>query len=243
MAKKFRKKPEEGQPLWLLSYSDLVQQLLVFFVMLYAISGDMLDTSEIRLLLSAFSGLGSLQGGTTLQAGKLAGLGHTVMDLPATEKGKFLGRTRQAAVAAFQPELRSKAMRIREDERGLVISLAADAFFDAASADVRIEQARAPLQKLAGFMSQPDMAGRKFRIEGHTDSVATDPRSRYPTNWELSSARAINILHTLVDYGVNDQQCQVAGFADTVPLAANDTPEGRAYNRRVDVILLSEGHL
>jgi len=224
MAKKFRKKPEEGQPLWLLSYSDLVTQLLVFFVMLYAISGDMLDTSEIRLLLSAFSGLGSLSGGTTLQAGKLAGLGHTVMALPASEKGKFLGRTRQAAVAAFQPELRSKAVRIREDERGLVISLAADAFFGPASADVRIEQARGPLQKLAGFMSAPDMAGRKFRIEGHTDSVPTDRTSRYPTNWELSSARAINILHTLVDYGVNDQQCQVAGFADTVPLAANDTP-------------------
>ena len=243
MAKKCQKKAEEGQPLWLLSYSDLVTQLLVFFVMLYAVSSDKVDVSEIRLLLSAFSGLGSLSGGQTLQAGQLAGMGHSVMSLPSTEKGRFLGRTRQAATAAFQPELRSRAVRIREDERGLVISLAADAFFDAASADVRMEQARAPLQKLAALMSSPEMAGRKFRIEGHTDDVPTDPRSRYPTNWELSATRAINILHTLVDYGVDDQRCQVGGFADTVPLASNGTAEGRAYNRRVDVILLFEGHL
>ena len=63
------------------------------------------------------------------------------------------------------------------------------------------------------------------------------------TNWELSAARAVNILHALVDYQVSERQCQVAGFADTVPLASNDSPEGRAYNRRVDIVLLAEGHL
>jgi chemotaxis protein MotB len=130
-----------------------------------------------------------------------------------------------------------------EDERGLVISLAADSFFEQASAELRIEEARAVLQKAASLLSSPEFARRKFRIEGHTDSLATDPAGPYFTNWELSTARATNVLHYLVDFGVNERQFQVAGFADTVPLAANDTPEGRAYNRRVDIVLLSPGHL
>jgi chemotaxis protein MotB len=143
----------------------------------------------------------------------------------------------------FQSEIRTKAVRIREDERGLVISLAADTFFRPASAEVDLDKAREPLQKLAALMSAPEMAGRKFRVEGHTDNVPTEPRGPFATNWELSAMRAINILHYLADYGVDDRRCQVSGFADTVPLASNDTPEGRAYNRRVDVILLNEGHL
>jgi len=108
---------------------------------------------------------------------------------------------------------------------------------------VRIEEARSVLQKAASLLSSPEFGGRKFRIEGHTDNVPTDPRGAYFTNWELSTARATNVLHYLVDFGVNERQFQVAGFADTVPLASNDTPEGRAYNRRVDIVLLSPGHL
>ncbi len=234
---------EEGQPLWMLSYCDLTNQLLVFFVMLYATSGDTLNVAEMRLLLSAFTGLGNYRGGSTLQAGRLAELGHNIMQLPSVEAGKSLGRARQTALSLFQPELKTKKVRIKEDERGLVISLAADAFFEPASAEVRIEEARATLQKVASLLTSPELAGRKFRIEGHTDNVPTNGRAPYYTNWELSAARAVNVLHYLVDFGVNENQCQVAGFADTVPLASNETPEGRAYNRRVDIVVLSPGHL
>lgn len=241
--RKRQKKAEEGQPLWLLSYADLVQQLLVFFVMLYAVSGDTLNVAEMRLLLSAFTGLGNYRGGNTLQVGRLAELGHTVMSLPSGQRGRSLGRARQTAVSVFAPELKTRKVRVMEDERGLVISLAADSFFEPASAAVRIEEARAVLQKAASLLASPELSGRKFRIEGHTDNLATDPAGPYPTNWELSTARATNVLHYLVDFGVDERQFQVAGFADTVPLAANDTPEGRAYNRRVDIVLLSPGHL
>jgi chemotaxis protein MotB len=241
--KKFKKKQEEGQPLWLLSYADLTNQLLVFFVMLYAISGDTLNVAEMRLLLSAFTGLGNYRGGNTLQVGRLAELGHSVMKLPSAERGRSLGRARQTAVSIFAPELKTKKVRVMEDERGLVISLAADSFFGPASAEVRIEEARSVLQKAASLLSSPELSGRKFRIEGHTDNVPTDPRGAYYTNWELSTARATNVLHYLVDFGVDERQFQVAGFADTEPLASNDTPEGRAYNRRVDIVLLSPGHL
>ena len=80
----------------------------------------------------------------------------------------------------------------------------------------------------------------RIAIEGHTD--ASPFKGGRTTNWELSTARATNVLHYLVDFGVNQQQFQVAGFADTSPIASNDTPEGRAYNRRIDIVILSEGH-
>jgi chemotaxis protein MotB len=92
-------------------------------------------------------------------------------------------------------------------------------------------------------MSSAELSRRKFRIEGHTDNIPTDLEGPWETNWELSAARAVNVLHYLVDFGVTERQCQVAGFADTVSLASNDTREGRAYNRRVDIVLLAEGHL
>jgi len=239
--KKREKRVEEGSPQWMITYGDMTTLLLTFFILMFTTAE--IDGAELRMILAAFQGLGSLRGGNTLQVGKLAELGHTIMSLPSREVGKALDKARRTAISQFQPELKTQKVRIKEDERGLIISLAADSFFEAASAEINIEESRQVLQKVATLMSSPEMSGRKFRIEGHTDNVPTDPEGRWETNWELSADRAVNVLHYLVDFGVNERQCQVAGFADTVPLASNDTREGRAYNRRVDIVLLTEGHL
>lgn len=95
---------------------------------------------------------------------------------------------------------------------------------------------------LAKFFASPEVAGRRWRIEGHTDNRPVPASSIYPSNWELSAARAANVLHYLADFGVDEQQFSIAGYADTRPKLSNDTAEGRAYNRRVDVIVLDDGH-
>jgi chemotaxis protein MotB len=238
---KRQKKCEEGAPAWLLSWGDLTTLLLTFFVVMYDVGS--IDQVDLNVMLSAFQGLGPQTGGNTLQTGKLAELGNTVMNLPAMERGQSLARAKKAALSVFQPEVKSRKVRIKEDERGLIISLASDAYFRPASADVNIEESRTLLQNLALLLSSGDLAGRTFRIEGHTDDRPTDTAGPFPTNWELSTARSTNVLHYLVDFGVDEKRFQVAGFSDTVPLASNDTEEGRAYNRRVDVVILSEGHL
>ena len=225
----------------MVTYGDMTTLLLTFFILMFTTAE--IDGAELRMILAAFQGLGSLRGGNTLQVGKLAELGHTIMRLPSREAGKALDKARRTAISQFQPELKTKKVRIKEDERGLIISLAADSFFEPASAEINIEESRQVLQKVATLMSSPDLKRRKFRIEGHTDNIATDPEGTWETNWELSADRAVNVLHYLVDFGVDESQFQVAGFADTVPLASNDTREGRAYNRRVDIVLLTEGHL
>ncbi len=225
----------------MVTYGDMTTLLLTFFILMFTTAE--INGAELRMILAAFQGLGSLTGGNTLQVGKLAELGNTIMSLPSREAGKALDKARRTAISQFQPELKTKKVRIKEDERGLIISLAADSFFEPASAEINIEESRQVLQKVAALMSSPELAGRKFRIEGHTDNTPTDPTGPWQTNWELSSARSVNVLHYLVDFGVDERQCQVAGFADTVPLASNETREGRAYNRRVDIVLLTEGHL
>ncbi|RKX74978.1 MAG: flagellar motor protein MotB [Spirochaetes bacterium] len=236
-----KKKCPEGAPDWMLTYGDMVTLLLTFFVLMFTTAT--IDEYELRMILAAFKGLGVYQGGRTLQAGKLAELGNTVMSLPSVERGRALDKARKKAISLFQPELKTQMVRIKEDERGLIISLAGDAFFEPASAEVRMEESRTVLRKLASLLNSPELKDRKFRIEGHTDNIPTDPGGTWPTNWELSTARANNVLHLLVDYGVNESQFQVAGFADTVPVASNDTPEGRAYNRRVDLVIITEGHM
>lgn len=238
---KKEKKCEKGSPKWLLSWGDLTTLLLTFFVMMYDTGS--IDQVELQIVLSQFQGQGAQVGGNTLSKGKLAELGNTIASLPSTEKGTSLAKAKLAATSIFQPELKTKKVRVKEDERGLVISLASDAFFKQGSAEILIEDSRAMLQNLAQLLNSPEFGSRKFRIEGHTDSLPTDPNGKYPTNWELSSSRSANVLHYLVDFGVKESQFQVVGLADTVPLATNDTEDGRAYNRRVDVIILAEGHL
>lgn len=237
--KKEKKKREEGTADWMLTYGDMVTLLLTFFVMMFTTAE--IDGSKLQLIIAAFQGLGVLGGGNTLEAGQLAELGNTIMQLPSKERGRALDEARRQAISQLQPEIRSNKVRVTVDERGLIISLAADAFFRSASAEVDIEETRSLLQRVAGLlMSLPD---KNFAIEGHTDSMPTDPDGEWRTNWELSAARAVNVLHYLTDFGVDDDAFHVRAYADNDPLAANDTPEGRAYNRRIDIIVLSEGHL
>ncbi|MCL2704680.1 MAG: flagellar motor protein MotB [Spirochaetaceae bacterium] len=239
---KKNKKCPEGLATWWSSYADMISLLLVFFVIMF--STATIDGSELKLILSAFQGVGTMQGGNTLDSeGKLASLGNNIMSMPSRQSGKALDRARRLAVSVLQPEISSKMVRVTEDERGVVISLASDAFFRSASAELNIEEARRTIQNIAKLIKSEEMKGRKFRVEGHTDSVPTDESSPWRTNWDLSTARAINVLYYLKDFNVDDKSMQIAGFSDTVPLATNDTEEGRAYNRRVDIIILSDAHL
>lgn len=244
MAKK--KKEAEGgggAPEWIVTYSDMVTLLLTFFAALFNVSE--VDDVQLQQMISSLNniGMGALEGGSTLTAGRNADLGNTIMSLPSMEKGKSLSTAKKKATSLFAPEVKSNKVRVTTDERGLVISLASDAFFAPASAQINIEETRDILLRLGALLNSEELAGRKFRIEGHTDSSPVDPNGPWPSNWELSTARSINVLKYLTDIGVEEKRFQVAGFADTVPVASNDTAEGRAYNRRVDIVILDEGHL
>ncbi|MDR1251207.1 MAG: flagellar motor protein MotB [Treponema sp.] len=241
-----KKRQEGGGPSgqeWLTTYSDMVTLMLCFFVIMF--NPDESTQAQMDQISTSMrvGGIGALAGGLTLSAGRSADLGNTIMALPSMERGRTMGTALRKAVSVFSPEIRSNKVRVTHDERGIVITLASDAFFNPASARINIESTRDILLRLGTFLVSEELAGRKFRIEGHTDAVDIDPAGPWESNWELSAARSISILHYLTDLGIEERRFQVAAFADTVPLSTNDTPEGRANNRRVDVIILDDGHL
>lgn len=233
-----KKEPKKASQEWLTTYGDMITLMLCFFVMMYDPSEA--DAVQMAALSASIQG-DSTSGGMSLTTGRMADLGNTINSLPSMEKGKSLGLAKKKAVSLFAPDVKSNKITVTSDERGLVITLASDAFFETGSAKLQLEETREVLLRLAQFLSSPELANRKFRIEGHTDSTVSQ-NSIYQSNWELSTARATNVLHYLSDYGVNENSFYVAGYADTQPKFENDTPEGRAYNRRVDIIILDEGH-
>ena len=233
-----KKEPKKASQEWLTTYGDMITLMLCFFVMLY----NPTDADPVQMaMMTASLQTDSVSGGMSATSGRLADLGNSINSLPSLEKGKNLGTAKKKAVSLFAPDRKSTRITITSDERGLVITLAADAFFAENSAELNIEETRDTLLRISQFLSMPELAGRKFRIEGHTDSTTADS-TKWPSNWELSSARAVNVLHYLSDLGINESQFSVAGYADNQPRHSNDTPDGRAYNRRVDIIILDEGH-
>ena len=224
------------------TYGDMITLMLCFFVMLY--NPSEVDVTQMATITHSLQmqETDTTSGGLSLSAGQLSDLGNNINSLPSLEKGKSLGLAKKKAVSLFAPDVKSNKITITSDERGLIITLLSDNFFDEGSADLNINDTRETLLRLADFFRSDELKGRRFRIEGHTDNTPVAENSKFPSNWELSATRAVNVLHYLADYGVRENDFSVAGYSDTRPKFSNDTAEGRAYNRRVDIIILDEGH-
>ena len=236
------KQPEKPSTAWLGTYGDMITLMLCFFVMLY--NPSEVDVTQMATITQSLQmqETDTTSGGLSLSAGQLSDLGNNINSLPSLEKGKSLGLAKKKAVSLFAPDIKSAKITITSDERGLIITLLSDNFFEEGSAELNINDTRETLLRLADFFRSDELKGRRFRIEGHTDNTPVAENSIFPSNWELSTTRAVNVLHYLADYGVRENDFSVAGYSDTRPKFSNDTAEGRAYNRRVDIIILDEGH-
>ena len=236
------KQPEKPSTAWLGTYGDMITLMLCFFVLLY--NPSEVDVTQMATITQSLQmqETETTSGGLSLSAGQLSDLGNNINSLPSLEKGKSLGMAKKKAVSLFAPDVKSNKITITSDERGLIITLLSDNFFEEGSAELNINDTRETLLRLADFFRSDELKGRRFRIEGHTDNTPVAENSKFPSNWELSATRAVNVLHYLADYGVRENDFSVAGYSDTRPKFSNDTAEGRAYNRRVDIIILDEGH-
>ena len=128
-----------------------------------------------------------------------------------------------------------QVMQHLERREGLVVSLKEIGFFDSGSATIRPTSLDA-IARLAGVLKQRP---ENLRIEGHTDNVPIHT-PRFSSNWELSTSRATDLIKILImTYGIPPSHLAAAGYGEFHPVAKNDTPEGRAQNRRLDVVILS----
>lgn len=137
---------------------------------------------------------------------------------------------------SLSKELKDYQAKLQMTERGLVITFLAEIFFDSGR-DVIKEKAKPTLQKVVDVLNR-DVADSKVAVEGHTDNEPIQ-KSGWKSNWELSSARALAVLHYFISDGnVDPKRLSAVGYGEYHPVASNDTPEGRQQNRRVEVVIL-----
>jgi len=240
---KRRRAEEKGYvtPAWMVTYGDMNSLLLTFFIMLIASMSRMTAKSELSLILSSFTGsLGMMEGGNTLSKGQLVEGGSTVEALPSREIGNKLGKEIQQIAELLKPELRSRQVRIEETQKGYKITLSSDVFFRPGSAEIDYDRGREILRKVGGMLKElPE--NMKVEVIGHTDSSQIPKESTiskiYPSNWELSTARACAVVRYFADFGVSPKRMYAEGRGEYDPIESNATPEGRAYNRRIDIYI------
>jgi chemotaxis protein MotB len=120
-------------------------------------------------------------------------------------------------------------------EKGrIVINLPDNVLFKTGHANVN-EEGQKVLKEIANVLKE--FKDRRFQVEGHTDNVPIKS-ARYPSNWELSTARALNVVHLMIEEGVDPKNISAAGYGEFQPRADNETPEGRKLNRRIEIIML-----
>jgi chemotaxis protein MotB len=159
-----------------------------------------------------------------------------VPNVPPPQEDKELLPKLIYLTEALKDQIKAGKLEIKQEQRGLVISLKQAAFFPSGDDTVAPATYEA-LDKIAKLLRDRPSP---IRLEGHTDSrpIHTD---RFHNNWELSSARGIAMLEVLSShFGIPHDRLAVVGYADTVPIASNDTDEGRARNRRVDIVILNQ---
>ncbi len=231
---KFRKRPEEqkvetaGMMRWLLTYADMITLMLALFIILFSMSTiSMVKVQRFaRDVTAGFDNPWSVNqppnGGTN---------GQDMMDssstVPAVEK--------QLQQYVAQNHLENQ-VQVRLDRRGLVITLLSDkSYYDSGSAGLR-PQTMGVLDEISKFLKKNE---NLIRVEGNTDDVPI-ATAEYPTNWELSTARAVNVVRYLYEHdGISPVRLSPAGYGEFHPRTTNATAESRQQNRRVDIVLLN----
>jgi len=254
MARKKKKHEEEHENLerWLVSYADFITLLFAFFVTMYAIS-----RVDEKKLGSVVESLQRALGSTIMmyQVGRQEpgafDTSSRPIDVTIVPLAGQKGATEKEDFEKLASEIRKKMeesgrqdaakgeslnqLKFIIDKRGLVLRFSESFFFDSGEATLRPEVI--PLINALALSLQK--IPNHIRIEGHTDSVPIRT-FRFPSNWELSTARATTIVHYfLTHFKFEPTRLSAAGYGEFRPIASNQTAEGRSQNRRVDIVILS----
>ncbi len=234
MAKK--PKPDEiSAPLWYVSFSDLVTNMLCFFVMLFAFSS--LDSPKKRLesesrdekYWAAFS-INQAQGAYQwLNDG-----GKGILLTPANRKSEMPKIVRKVRKSLNKVSMADRLLVLSNDQM-VKITIPAKVLFESGKANMK-KGAEEVLNGLLDIIANLD---NMVRVDGHTDDLPAR-NSLYPSNWELSTARACAVVRYYVDtMGLDPERFSAQGYAENQPAFPNDSEANRAANRRVDIVILS----
>jgi chemotaxis protein MotB len=242
--------PHENHERWLVSYADFITLLFAFFVVMFASTQsdknkakavsdsvrEALEHGQFSTAISTVLGRGKHEARRQSVNPDLANQSENLPPLPPPPGHPAdLSKSLQTLQNGLNLELAAGKVQLKLEGRGLVISLREAAFF--ASGDDAVATASYPiLAKIAEVIRD---IPQPLRLEGHTDSIPIH-NSRFRSNWELSAARAIAMMELLCQrFAIPNDRVAVAGYAENAPVGRNDSEEGRAHNRRVDLVVLS----
>lgn len=230
---------EAGSPLWMVTYSDMVTLLLTFFILLFAMSVIDIERFQkiiISIQTSFFGYTGIMDNPTEPESpenGAAVSNGTQALEESLLEKIRQAEEVREKLEGFLIDAGLEGRVDIRLEERGVVMELPDYIFFERSSADLK-PQSRQVLAKLAEFFMEID---NQVIIEGHTCNLPINTY-QYPSNWELSVARSVRVTRYLVEtLKLAPGRFIATGYGEYQPLTTNDTPEGRAKNRRVTVVI------
>ncbi len=221
-------------PGWLITFNDLITLLMVFFVLLFAMGNINVQKSE--------KFVGSLQGALgVLREGKKVGV-QIVRPIQPTEPatheapGDFsntVSQPSETSLKAIDDLTNHPEITVIQTPKGLFITLSDGILFQSGVSELRPE-GYPVLNKIIHVLQSN---GLDIRIEGHTDNVAIRS-GRFPSNWDLSIARAVSVVKYFIDAGkISPQRLSAVGYGESKPLYPNDSPKNREKNRRVEIVL------
>lgn len=244
--KRHEEAEKENSERWLLTYADMITLLMLFFIILYSMSSvNPKKYSDLAQALNTIfsGGRPEIFSSDSLSAGQGILVNPGQFPLSKNRSGKKEDIFRQA-ISVLQPAIRTQKIRVVMNETGVLITLASDLYFEPSSAKIILD-AVPTLQTISSLLKN---ITNDIRIEGHTDEqrmtmtneVSTDGSLLFRSNWELSAQRAINVLKFLENFGVDEKRLTAVAHGSTRPLESNNNPEGRAYNRRVDILVVQQ---
>jgi chemotaxis protein MotB len=227
MAPPRRRASAPARDRWLIPYADLVTLLFAFFTALYAVTAA--DAGRLEALTE---GLRSAVGSTT----PAPAAPRPIPAPPETEVDPGdVSQAREAIQRDLGDVLEANKLELIEDRRGLVLAIPESNSFNTGQAELS-SQAQALMSRIAGVLASVPNA---LRVEGHTDDAPIHT-AQFTSNWDLSTARATRVVDFMISRGgVAPERLSAAGYSYYHPRASNGSVEGRARNRRVDIVILN----
>lgn len=242
-----RKHPEHvNHERWLVSYADFITLLFAFFVVLY--SSSRVDKHKVGQLSesiqNAFQELGVFDTSNTrvpssgtepVAFGQVAVGEDPAAGIPKVFLSPEMKDISADLEKALAPEIRDRVVEVTPTKEGLVVRLREIGFYESGEAVLRNSSLDAINRLAAVLASRTEL----IRFEGHTDNIPIH-NAQFDSNWELSTARASNLIKIFIfRYRFRADRLSAAGYAEFHPLTSNQTAEGRAQNRRIDIVILN----
>lgn len=231
---------ETNSTRWLTTFNDLVTLLMVFFVLLFTMSSiDARKMQDFQYALQ--SGLGILEEGrmvnisvkTTQPVEDMSHIGTQPEGIKASPSEPLTGLLSDTLIKSLEADF---GIQIAQTHQGIRLSFEDEILFDFGKADINPAGAKMLDQIAKAIKKVPN----SVRIEGHTDNIPIQT-VRFPSNWELSVARAVNVVKYFAEVcKIEPHRLSAVGYGESRPVAANDTAANRMKNRRVEILLITE---